>query len=132
MLASVSFPDEVHGWAVGDSGILVTSDAGETWTAQTPPTSQRMNAVHFADAAHGWIVGNTGAIFATEDGGITWETQTSSNDYDLYDVHFSNSQSGWAVGYGTLGRSAGVYWTTRRYGIDSSRGRCCRASSPSR
>jgi photosystem II stability/assembly factor-like uncharacterized protein len=34
-LYSVSFPDNLHGWAVGDSGtVLVTEDGGNTWIIQ--------------------------------------------------------------------------------------------------
>ena len=72
-LNSVYFSDAQRGWAVGGNGtIVVTTDGGATWSAQTSGTSDGLNSVYFSDAQRGWAVGSTGTIVATTDGGATW------------------------------------------------------------
>ena len=51
--------------------ILVTTDGGTTWNAQTSGSSTELNGVCFTDATHGWAVGAGGAILATTNGGTT-------------------------------------------------------------
>ena len=59
--------------AVGDRGIVLTSDDnGTTWTQRPTPVSVLLTNVHFADGARGWAVGHGGVILATGDGGLHW------------------------------------------------------------
>lgn len=120
-LTGVSFPDADHGFAVGNSGtVLSTTDAGHTWAVvrlcvrQSPCTSvdgaaANLTGVSFPDAAHGWVVGDASTILATGDGGRTWAAQHAcatakidacSGDLhaDLHAVDFVNDQQGWTAG----------------------------------
>ena len=107
-LYAVAFPDDLHGWAVGDSGtILATDDGGATWVAQDSGTTETLSDVDFADSTHGWAVGGTSwgggdgcssVIVATADGGRTWKTQRIGSTEDLEGVSFSDPTHGWAVG----------------------------------
>jgi len=75
-LTAVYFTDAIHGWAVGQWGvILATVDGGETWTLQRSDTSidQPLFSVYFKDARHGWAVGLWSMVLATEDGGHAWK-----------------------------------------------------------
>lgn len=94
-LASVSFTDATHGWAVGATGtILATSDGGRSWSVQlacaqletdvvrhfcTAVSADRvtkdLTGVSFVDRSHGWAVGKGEQILATSDGGATWTLQ---------------------------------------------------------
>jgi photosystem II stability/assembly factor-like uncharacterized protein len=68
-LRSVSLIGGQVGWAVGQSGtVLTTSDGGATWTAQTSGTLFSLNDVHFIDARTGWAVGANGTILKTVEG----------------------------------------------------------------
>jgi photosystem II stability/assembly factor-like uncharacterized protein len=100
MLFSVDFVDSQHGWAVGDSGtILSTSNAGATWTVATWPSSATgLAGVDFVDAQHGWISGLGGLIAVTADGGVTWAAQFSGVLTDLSRIRFADLQHGWVVG----------------------------------
>ncbi len=60
----MSFVDSSHGWAVGGSTILATSDGGATWSAQTSGTTNTLFGVSFVDPSHGWAVGDVGTILA--------------------------------------------------------------------
>ncbi len=55
-----------------DAVILATTDGGSTWTAVTPPITQRS----FYDVAiagnTGWITGDSGTMLRSSDGGATW------------------------------------------------------------
>jgi photosystem II stability/assembly factor-like uncharacterized protein len=77
-LFCVSSSDVTHGWAVGDSGTVVTtSDGGLTWTTQSSGTTADLGAVAFVDATHGWVVGSYGAVLATNSGGYPTKAPTA-------------------------------------------------------
>ena len=97
----LAFVDRLHGWAAGESGlIIVTSDGGWSWFRQTAPTGGDLAAVEFADTLHGWAVGEDG-IIATADGGLTWQSQTSPT-VGLTALSFVDAAHGWAAGGGTV------------------------------
>ena len=129
-LASASFVDANHGWAVGGRGtILHTSDGGDAWVEQTSGTDFVLEDVVFLDRKHGWAVGGwprdygvaiyggMGVILATDDGGATWRRQLDAAAAWLSAVWFIDPSNGWAVGeYGTVMRTrdGGVTWTQMR------------------
>jgi len=83
----VHFADVRIGWAVGNTGtILSTHDGGSTWVVQNGGTNRGLNSVHFVDAHTGWVVGR-GTILATQDGEAHWEVQIANPEI-LSDVHF--------------------------------------------
>jgi len=97
-------PDGRNGWAVGSGGlILTTTDAGVTWTRQTPSIFA-LNAVWFRGDDDGVVVGNGGTILLSKrqlDGTLAWARADSVfASENLYDVTFASSDSliGWAVG----------------------------------
>ncbi len=116
-LSGVVSTDDVHGWAVGDGGTIVsTRDGGTTWTAQPSNTTQNLQAVVFSDGTHGWAVGDGGTIVSTQDGGATWTAQPSNTTQNLRAVAFADGTHGWAVGDGgtILGTSdGGTTWTAQ-------------------
>ena len=76
-LTSVSFADEVQGWAVGHWGVvLATRDGGETWTVQRQDAGEDrpLFGVHFFDAHHGVAVGLWSLVLVTADAGATWRS----------------------------------------------------------
>src|SRR5690606_28776107 len=63
-LKSVHFLDSATGFVVGDSGtILSTSDSGNTWTAESSPTSANLTAITFF-GGKGYVVGENGTLVA--------------------------------------------------------------------
>ena len=76
LLTSVFFVNERKGWAVGhDAQILVSDDAGSTWTRQFEDLGREapLLDIWFADEQHGLAVGAYGALLETRDGGQHWE-----------------------------------------------------------
>ena len=99
-LLGVDFPDEEHGWAVGEYGfILHTSDGGVTWLEQgIGLTNFHLNCVYFLDQQCGWVCGDSGLVLHTLDGGRSWHFQPSSTNQSLFGICFIDTKSGWAVG----------------------------------
>lgn len=78
-LNAVSFPTAVHGWAVGNDGVVLHSrDGGQHWEKQldgralADGTDSTLLDVWFSDDQHGYAVGLFNLLLRTEDGGQHW------------------------------------------------------------
>jgi photosystem II stability/assembly factor-like uncharacterized protein len=62
--------------AVGQRGhILISDDAGATWTQARVPVSSDLVAVTFPTPTQGWAVGHDGVVLHSADAGATWTRQ---------------------------------------------------------
>jgi len=103
------FCDSLHGWAVGEDGIILESD-GESWLVKESPTTEKLRAVFFTDNSHGWAAGYSGTILKYEN--EVWSIQNSSTVKDIYSLYFFDTSHGWAVGHNGLILSYnGTSWT---------------------
>lgn len=82
--------------AVGDRGtILVTVDAGYTWSLVSSPTTINLNDVYYDGqtlwSAGGWIGNKTGSSYAvllkSDDGGLSWHIQPTQSLPRLTGIH---------------------------------------------
>jgi hypothetical protein len=72
------------GYELTGSELALTSDAGSSWRAASPPglAADDVRAASFLDAANGIVVGLTGmerqafALWRTTDGGLTWTSSS--------------------------------------------------------
>lgn len=91
-LTGLSFPSAAKGWAVGHSGVILsTTDGGLTWQKQLDSVESQASHtaaaagsvgsenpgdplldVYFKDESNGWAVGAFGRALRTSDGGRTW------------------------------------------------------------
>jgi len=91
--------DEKKALVIGYAGkILMTEDAGYTWSLVPSGTDKALYSVRFPDAQHGWIVGQDGLIMHSDDGGKTWTKQISGATVYLFSIDFTDAKRGWAVG----------------------------------
>jgi hypothetical protein len=98
-LNSIKMIDNLHGWIVGNSGvILYTSTGGATWTPKTSGVTDNLRDIFFVDSLHGWISANNGVILRTDDGGETWNPETSGVTAHLLGIDFSPNGTGYVVG----------------------------------
>jgi photosystem II stability/assembly factor-like uncharacterized protein len=105
-------PKSSMAWAVGDSGMILTSnDRGRTWRRQRSQITSSLNGLFFTDDDSGWAVGAEGVILTTGDGGGHWKQQTSPTSRTLHGVCFDDAGNGWAVG------DAGTILFTKNYGV---------------
>lgn len=116
----------VHGWLVGDGGlVLLTSDLGSSW--QTPPAELPDGAARHFDftalAVRGtkcWIAGSPGTrVFHSPDAGHTWHAFATGTPLPIHALCFVDDQHGWAAG--ALGsilatRDGGRTWRLQRAG----------------
>jgi photosystem II stability/assembly factor-like uncharacterized protein len=117
MLTGVSFGDAQHGCAVGHDGvILVTSDAGLTWTRQRRSTEidTIWLDVHMYDNAHGLAVGAYGKWVTTYDGGKTWvDVSDRGDESHLNHIDVGADEATYLAGEGGLlliARKRDVEW----------------------
>jgi photosystem II stability/assembly factor-like uncharacterized protein len=116
----------VHGWLVGDGGlVMLTGDLGASW--QTPPGGlPREMAPQFdftALAVHGpkcWVAGSPGTrVFHSPDAGRTWSSLPTGSRVPIHGLCFVDDQHGWAVGaLGTILATddGGRSWRRQRAG----------------
>jgi len=103
-LVAVSFVDQKHGFAVGASTILSTTDGGQTWNSRIMPRGYPLlTGVSFTDAKHGHVSATSGSasIFTslvTTDGGETWLPQQSDLGAALVAVSFAKGGVGHVTG----------------------------------
>jgi len=102
-------------WAVGDSGLILTSVGSYSFKIISGVTSVGLNNIFFSDAQHGWIAGEDSLFFKTIDGGQSWN-ELPIFGYHINDMFFKDSLHGWAVGHDTCvigssgrGRGGRVY-----------------------
>jgi photosystem II stability/assembly factor-like uncharacterized protein len=132
-LHAVYFLDENRGWAVGGSGVLLsTTDGGKVWRALARPAQDALLDVYFSDELNGWLVCERSIydlktndeprtyLLRTTDGGATWKKiNVIGKDVDtrLVRALFTNEGRGWAFG------EAGALYTTRDGGANWERQR---------
>jgi len=122
-LHAVYFLDENHGWAVGGTGVLLsTTDGGKVWRVRPRPAEDALRDVYFSDEQNGWLVCERSIydlktndeprtyLLRTTDGGATWKkVNVIGKDVDarLVRALFTQGGRGWAFG------EAGALYTTR-------------------
>lgn len=126
-LHAVFFLDELRGWAVGGTGVLLsTKDGGRVWRVGSRPTDDVIRDVYFSDEQNGWLVCERNIydlkttdeprtfLLRTRDGGATWnKINVIGKDVDVRLVRalFANERRGWTFG------EAGTLYTTRDGGV---------------
>ncbi|MDA1049792.1 MAG: YCF48-related protein [Planctomycetota bacterium] len=120
-LHDVFFHDADRGWAVGDRGVIwTTEDAGQHWRLADSPVNCSLQSIHFIDDQNGWIVGGwthpfsqrtSGVVLRTENGGRRWTQVSAETLPNLARVKFFDQRRGWAVGTPSTMYPAGVFRT---------------------
>ena len=136
-LTSVSFADELHGFAVGGGGIiLTTADGGRTWQVGDSTTKTHLLEVNAPSANRAFIAGSFGTLLSTNDGGVHWTRhsltwnrlvprlihESGQLEPNLNTVYFLDDKEGWLGGeFGLLlhTKDGGSSWNARRFGAGS-------------
>jgi photosystem II stability/assembly factor-like uncharacterized protein len=114
-ITSLYFPDTLHGFGVGDSGVIIkTTDEGNNWSTISPGSGPNLLSLSFLNADSGMTVGQYGTIIQTLDQGNTWNPKSSSLTFDnLGSISFPSSNTGYVTGEnGTILKTtnAGSSW----------------------
>jgi hypothetical protein len=84
----LQFLDNNIGYAVGDTGLIVsTTNGGTNWTIHNGGTRKRLNGVAFINKDTGFVVGDSGLILKTFTGGlvdISQELGSIPSDFKLH------------------------------------------------
>lgn len=101
--------------AVGESGTILYSSAGSTWTAATSGVTVNLNAVCYGSSMY-VAVGDDGTILTDANGQGTWTIRTSGVNVDLKDVIWDGSRFVAVGDKGYILTSAdGTTWAVRNY-----------------
>ena len=107
--------------AVGQQGVILTSEDGRDWRQSSSPVAQMLTRVRFTDERNGWAVGYDAVILKTTDGGQTWAVQhLEAGARPLYDILLLDGNNGIAVGgYGTylVTADGGKTWAAQETSI---------------
>jgi photosystem II stability/assembly factor-like uncharacterized protein len=114
-LQKIVFSDSLHGWAVGDSGIIIhTIDAGNTWTVQNSGVNLNLQSISFPNNNIGWSLSWTTSppygtvILNSLDGGNSWKNEFfNGQEVFLNSIYFIDSLHGWLGG-----NYSGILYTT--------------------
>lgn len=99
-------------FAVGNKGVIIVSnDAGKSWSKIENPTKRDLFYVYFKDENKGCAAGDSGTILITKDGGKTFVEQKSGINRRLNNVFFADEENGWAVGGKQKSNISGGYYT---------------------
>jgi len=75
--------------AVGDSGAIITSADGISWTKRTDPEeSTLLNSITYVEGSF-IVVGENGIIRISTDNGVKWITQNSGTSKTLRDMVYA-------------------------------------------
>ena len=110
----LSFVDPSWGWAVGDRGIVHSSDGGRTWQSQS---AYGLKDVVGVTRMRAWAVGDSGRLLATTNGGESWVLQNSNITYNLLSISFADTLNGIVGSQENLvlvTRNGGADWDTSR------------------
>lgn len=73
---SLHFADTLHGWVVGQSGFIYTTDnGGQTWRQMNNGVGVQLYDIEMYTEQFGVAVGHNGYVFRTTTGGSRWEVQ---------------------------------------------------------
>lgn len=111
-ITTIQFVDDVHGIALGEFGmVLTTEDGGKGWTQQPPiPSDFYPYAALFISRDQGWASGIAGRILATRDGGKTWRPQDNESGMPLYRLFLHQGVPHGVGAGGTLARLEQERW----------------------
>ncbi len=127
-LSRLKFTSATEGWAIGETLLLYTNDAGTTWSPEPLPSGV-YNSLAAINGLELWIVGYDtlngmhSVVATSNDGGLNWtDLGVFTNSAGLMDVQMVNGNNGYAVGVtGTALKTndGGVNWMPLTTGIVS-------------
>ena len=95
--------------AVGDNGTVITSTDGREWTAQTSPTTKKLNAV--AGGNNAFVAAGEGGTLLTSKDGYSWVALSSPTDAEIFAVVYGKEQ------YVAVGEDGSVFVAKERGGV---------------
>ncbi len=118
-LYAVSFAENDFGCAVGEGGVIATTeDGGEHWTVQKSPVAEDLRAVSFGNRNVACAAGLKGTLLMTYDGGRSWTRKDVGYGESLFAAAMISAQEAWVVGERGIMLStedSGRTWRMRRH-----------------
>lgn len=94
----VFFANADTGFITGTSGtLLITENAGKTWSTRNPGVSEHLRGGCFVDAKTAYVSGSHGLILKSSDFGMTWKRLPTPDTADLGDIVFASAANGFVT-----------------------------------
>ena len=77
--------------AVGDSGVILTSNDRTTWTPRSSGTTNSLSAICYAETLGLFVAAGTGGVIRKSSDGITWNVVTSPTTNLIRDIATNGS-----------------------------------------
>lgn len=110
-----------HIWLAGNDGkIVVSTDAGQNWLAQTSSTDKHLQDISAWSSTRAVAIGNDGVVLVTADGGLLWqEVKVPRSDVFNKLMRVVTLPNGRALAVGAMGSilmsdDFGVHWQRMR------------------
>lgn len=121
LLNSVCFPDAMTGYTVGANSIIQkTTDGGNNWALQTPPSNSNLNSVDFPSVNTGYAAGILGTLIKTTNGGTNWTALTTGITTQIFSIDFLDENTGYfttTAGAVRMTTNGGANWTVLATGV---------------
>jgi photosystem II stability/assembly factor-like uncharacterized protein len=102
-ITSMDVMDSMNVYLAGDSLILASYDAADTWLPITPQNDTWITDIQFINQFTGYVCCWGGKFQRTNSSGLAWETVIVASGTDLYSISFTDEFNGWAAGnFGAL------------------------------
>ncbi|QLQ06116.1 MAG: hypothetical protein HZY76_08705 [Anaerolineae bacterium] len=98
----MAFTSALNGWAVGESGLLRTTNGGVSWAPQAIGEPRTLYAIAFSSPQQGWLAGRQGTAWTTTDGGTTWTNVPTNQTQNIAGLAVAADGDVWTAGAGHL------------------------------
>ncbi len=121
-LNSVKFIDDRFGFALGDSGtVLTTSNGGSDWNSILIDTVNALHDGYFFPNGKSIIIGENSAFYYSENFFNDYRTLNLNGDFTLLKIHFINNSVGFVLGNNGLilkSIDGGISWSRIQSGVN--------------
>lgn len=100
VIRGLTFVTPELGWAVGQCGLILKTEDGQTWKRLDKFTKNRLRDIAFVNESEGYVVGDSnrksGVLYHTNNGGMTWKPILNKVP-DLHRIELTETKI-WLVG----------------------------------
>lgn len=118
---TINFFNQQYGYAVGEKGMQITTNGGQSWRDKSVANGFFLDDVCFVSPSTGYVARPSGTILKTKDTGNTWQTVAYSTNGHAAAVDFINEQQGWYSKNDSLFRTTngGSTWVSQTTAYNS-------------
>jgi photosystem II stability/assembly factor-like uncharacterized protein len=97
----IDSPNGIDVFALGNEGVLICNNGGDTWSPVSIPTTEHLRSIFFLNEQIGYIGADRGVILKTTDGGKSWKDLGANIQgvSSVSEIVFLNEFQGYVCGF---------------------------------